>query len=196
VTNLSTVEASILLSRCINVHGLALSTKDYSRPSSLVLLGWFGAWFVSDYRVMEEVSAPTFKAELFFCLFVIPGDAKDDVLVSLVRVRPRLRSDNLMDVLSQNSSFQKIYELLVGHDFAFGCRSIEGDEERIDGLFFSLAKVLELVSCLLFSGMVSESSDELFLQLREGKPSCCWVTDSGFYCQFRPQARGSSSHAR
>jgi hypothetical protein len=105
MADLSTVEASILLSCCVNIHGLALSTKDYSRPGSLVLLRRFGAWFVFDYRVTEEVSASTFKAELLFCLFVIPGDAKDDVLVSLVCVRSRLRSDDLLDVFSQDGSF-------------------------------------------------------------------------------------------
>ena len=192
MTDLSTVEASTLLSRCVNVHGLALSTKDYSRSGSLVLLGQFRAWFVFDYRVTEEVSASTFKAELLFCLFVIPGD----VLIILVRVWPGLRGDDLSDILSQNSPFQKIDELLVIRDSAFDCKSIEGDEERIDGLFFVLTKVFELVSCLLFGGMVSKSSDELLLQLRESEPSCCWVTDSGFYRQLRPQACGSSSHAR
>ena len=162
MADLSAVEASILLSRRIYVHGLALSAKHYPRPGSLVLLGWFGAWFVFGRRVTKEVSTSAFKAELFFCLFVISGDTKDDVLVPLVRVQPRLCSDDLMDIFSQNGSFDEIYELLVGRDFAFGCKSIEVDEERIDRLSFSLAKVLELVSRLLFGGMVSESSDELF----------------------------------
>jgi hypothetical protein len=111
VANLSAVEALILLSRCVNVHGLALSTKDYSSSGSLVLR--LGAWFVSDYRVTEEVSAPTFKAKLFLSLFVISGDAKDDVLVSLVRVWLCLCGDNLVDVLVQDGSIQEIDKLLV-----------------------------------------------------------------------------------
>jgi hypothetical protein len=59
-----------------------------------------------------------------------------------------------------------------------------------------LAKVLELVSCLLFGGVISESSDELFLQFCEGKPSRCRVANSGFYRQLCPQACTSSSHVR
>ena len=100
VADLSAVETPILLSRCVYVHGLALSAKDYPRPGSLVLLGRFGAWSVSDYRVTKEVCALSFKTELLFSLFVIPGDVKDDVLVSLVRVWLCLHSDDLMDVLS------------------------------------------------------------------------------------------------
>ena len=113
MTNLSTVEASILLSRCVNVHGLALSTKDYSRPGSLVLLGRFGAWFVFDHRVAEEVSASTFKVKLFLSLLVVSGDAKDDVLVPLVCVWVCLGGDDLVDVLVQDGSIQEINELLI-----------------------------------------------------------------------------------
>jgi hypothetical protein len=98
VTDLSAVEASILLSCRINVHHLALSAKDYPCPSSLVLLGRFGTHFVSDHRFAEEVSASTFKAKLFFSLFMIPGDTKDEVLVLLVRGQFCLCGDDLVDV--------------------------------------------------------------------------------------------------
>jgi hypothetical protein len=104
VADLSAVEASILLSHHINVHGLALSTKDYSRPGALVLLRRFGAWLVSDHRVTEKVSASPFKAKLLLSLFVITSDAKDDVLVSLVRVWLLLGGDDLVDVLVQDGS--------------------------------------------------------------------------------------------
>ena len=57
-------------------------------------------------------------------------------------------------------------------------------------------EILELVSCLLFDGMILKDSDELLLQLWEGKPSCCWVSNSGFYCHPCPWACRSSLHAR
>ena len=113
MADLSAIEASILLSRRVNVHGLALSAKDYPCPGSLILLGRFRAWFVSDYRVTEEVSASTFKAKLLLSLFVISGDAKDDVLVSLVCFWLRLGGDNLVDVLVQDGPIQEINELLI-----------------------------------------------------------------------------------
>jgi len=90
-----------------------LSAKDYPRPSSLVLLGWFGAWSVPDHRVTEEVSASTFKTKLLFSLFVISGDAKDDVLISLIHGWLRLGGDDLVDVLVQDSPIQEINELLI-----------------------------------------------------------------------------------
>jgi len=99
VADLSAVEALILLSRHINVHRFALSTKDYPHPGSLILLGWFGTRFVSDYRFAEEVSVSSFEAKLFLSLFVISSDTKDDVFVPFVCVWLRLRSDDLMDVL-------------------------------------------------------------------------------------------------
>jgi hypothetical protein len=46
VTDLSAIEASILLSCRVYVHCLALSAKDYSLSCSLILLGQFGMWFV------------------------------------------------------------------------------------------------------------------------------------------------------
>ena len=113
MADLSTVEASILLSRCVNVHGLALSTKDYPCSGSLVLLGRFGAWSVPDHRVTEEVSASTFKTKLLFSLFMISGNAKDDVLVPLVRIWLRLCGDDLVDVLVQDGSIQEVNELLI-----------------------------------------------------------------------------------
>jgi len=70
-------------------------------------------WSVSDYRATEEVSASMIKAKLFLSLFVISGNAKDDVLVCLVRGRPRLSGDNLVDVFVQDGSFQEIDELLI-----------------------------------------------------------------------------------
>jgi hypothetical protein len=103
----------VLLSHCINVHSLALSAKDYSHPGSLVLLGWFRAWSVPDHGVTEEVSASTFKAKLFLSLFVISGDVKDDVLVSLVCAWLRLGGDDLVDVFVQDSPIQEINELLI-----------------------------------------------------------------------------------
>ena len=99
MTDLSAVEASILLSCHVNVHCLALSTKDYPHPSSLVLLGWFGTRFVSDHRFVEKVSMLSFKAKLFLSLFMIPGDTKDEVLVLLVHGRFVLCGDDLVDVL-------------------------------------------------------------------------------------------------
>ena len=113
MADLSTVEASILLSRRVNVHHFALSTKDYPCPGSLILLGWFGTRFVSDYRFAEEVSASLFKAKLFLLLFMISGDMKDDVLVLLVRGWLRLCSDDLMDILVEDSLIQEIDELLI-----------------------------------------------------------------------------------
>ena len=113
MANLSAVEALILLSCHVHVHGLALSTKDYPRPGLLILLGWLRTRFVSDYRVAEEVSASLFKAKLFLLLFMISGDMKDDVLVLLVRGWLRLCSDDLMDILVEDSLIQEIDELLI-----------------------------------------------------------------------------------
>jgi hypothetical protein len=105
VTDLSPVEASILLSCRVNVHCLALSAKDYPCSRSLVWLRQFRTQFVSDYRFAEKVYSSLFKVKLFFSLFVITSDSKDEVLVCLVCGRLRLRSDNLMDVLVQDGSF-------------------------------------------------------------------------------------------